>query len=46
MTSKWVRAFVEPPLAAAALPAGLADALDEARLDDEIRAEGDFSSAR
>jgi hypothetical protein len=35
------RAFVEPLLAAAGLPAGLADALDDPRWDDEIRAEGD-----
>jgi hypothetical protein len=35
------RAFVEPLLAAAGLPAGLAGALDDARWDEEIRAEGD-----
>ena len=35
------RAFVEPLLARAGLPAGLADALDDTRWDDEIRAEGD-----
>ncbi len=35
------RAFVEPLLAAAGLPAGLADALDDTRWDEEIRAEGD-----
>jgi hypothetical protein len=35
------RAFVEPLLARAGLPAGLADALDDKRWDDEIRAEGD-----
>jgi hypothetical protein len=35
------RAFVEPLLAKAGLPAGLADALDDARWDEEIRAEGD-----
>jgi hypothetical protein len=35
------RAFVEPLLAKAGLPAGLADALDDTRRDDEIRAEGD-----
>jgi hypothetical protein len=35
------RAFVEPLLARAGLPAGLADALDETRWDEEIRAEGD-----
>src|ERR1700744_3281201 len=35
------RAFVEPLLAMAGLPAGLADALDDTRWDDEIRAEGD-----
>jgi 2-hydroxychromene-2-carboxylate isomerase len=35
------RAFVEPLLARAGLPAGLAGALDDTRWDDEIRAEGD-----
>jgi mycothiol-dependent nitroreductase-like protein len=35
------RAFVEPLLARAGLPAGLADALDDSRWDDGIRAEGD-----
>jgi hypothetical protein len=35
------RAFVEPLLARAGLPAGLADALDDTRWDAEIRAEGD-----
>ena len=35
------RAFVEPLLAAAGLPAGLADALGDARWDEEIRAEGE-----
>jgi hypothetical protein len=35
------RTFVEPLLAKAGLPAGLADALDDTRWDDEIRAEGD-----
>ena len=35
------RAFVEPLLATAGLPAGLADALDDTRWDEEIRAEGD-----
>ncbi|MGH3290359.1 MAG: hypothetical protein ACRDP7_00965 [Trebonia sp.] len=35
------RAFVEPLLEKVGLPARLADALDEPRLDDEIRAEGD-----
>ena len=35
------RAFVEPLLAKASLPADLADALDDARWDEEIRAEGD-----
>ena len=35
------RAFVEPRLARAGLPARLADALDDTRWDDEIRAEGD-----
>jgi hypothetical protein len=35
------RAFVEPLLAKAGLPAGLADALDDTRWDEEIRAEGD-----
>jgi hypothetical protein len=35
------RAFVEPLLARAGLPAPLADALDDTRWDDEIRAEGD-----
>jgi len=35
------RDFVEPLLARAGLPADLADALDDTRRDDEIRAEGD-----
>ena len=35
------RDFVEPLLAKAGLPAGLADALDDTRWDGEIRAEGD-----
>jgi hypothetical protein len=35
------RAFLEPLLARAGLSARLADALDETRWDDEIRAEGD-----
>ena len=35
------RAFVEPLLARAGLPVGLADALDDAQWDAEIRAEGD-----
>jgi hypothetical protein len=35
------RAFVEPLLARAGLPVGLADALDDTRWDGEIRAEGD-----
>ena len=35
------RAFVEPLLSKAGLPAALADALDDTRWDDEIRAEGD-----
>jgi hypothetical protein len=35
------RAFLEPLLAQAGLPAGLADALDDARWDDVIRAESD-----
>jgi hypothetical protein len=35
------RAFAEPLLAAAGLPAGLAGALGDARWDEEIRAEGD-----
>jgi hypothetical protein len=35
------RAFVEPLLARLGLPAGLADALDDARRDEEIRAEGE-----
>jgi hypothetical protein len=35
------RAFVEPLLAQASLPAGLADALDDTRWDEEIRAESD-----
>jgi hypothetical protein len=34
------RAFVAPLLQKAGLPGGLADALDDARWDDEIRAEG------
>jgi len=39
------RAFVEPLLARAGLPAGLAGALDDTRWDDEIRAEGDEALA-
>jgi hypothetical protein len=39
------RAFVEPLLARADLPAGLADALDDTRWDGEIRAEGDEALA-
>ena len=39
------RAFVEPLLAVAGLPADLADALDDTRWDDEIRAEGDEALA-
>jgi len=39
------RAFVEPLLARAGLPAGLADALDDTRWDAEIRAEGDAALA-
>ncbi|HEY1822954.1 MAG TPA: hypothetical protein VGG83_23765 [Trebonia sp.] len=39
------RAFVEPLLATAGLPAGLADALDDTRWDEEIRAEGDAGLA-
>ncbi|HEY4464774.1 MAG TPA: hypothetical protein VGN41_19070 [Streptosporangiaceae bacterium] len=35
------RAFVEPLLERVGLPVGLADALDDARWDEEIRAEGD-----
>ena len=35
------RDFVEPLLAKAGLPVGLADALDDTRWDDEIRAEGE-----
>ena len=35
------RAFAEPLLSKAGLPADLADALDDTRWDDEIRAEGD-----
>jgi hypothetical protein len=35
------RAFVEPLLARAGLPVGLADALDDTRWDAEIRAEGE-----
>ena len=35
------RAFVQPLLAKAGLPTGLADALDDPRWDDEIRTEGD-----
>jgi hypothetical protein len=35
------RAFVQPLLARAGLPAGLAGALDDTRWDDEIRVEGD-----
>jgi hypothetical protein len=35
------RAFAEPLLAKAGLPAGLAGALDDTRWDDEIRAEGE-----
>lgn len=39
------RAFVEPLLVRAALPADLADALDDTRWDHEIRAEGDEALA-
>jgi hypothetical protein len=39
------RAFLEPLLASAGLPAGLGDALDETRWDEEIRAEGDEALA-
>jgi hypothetical protein len=39
------RAFVEPLLARAGLPAGLAAALDDTRLDEEIRDEGDEALA-
>jgi hypothetical protein len=39
------RAFVEPLLAQAGLPADLAGALDDTRRDDEIRAEGDEALA-
>jgi len=39
------RAFAEPLLTRAGLPAGLADALDETRWDQEIRAEGDEALA-
>ena len=39
------RAFVDPLLARAGLPAGLADALDDTRWDAEIRAEGDAALA-
>jgi hypothetical protein len=39
------RAFVEPLLAAAGLPASLANALDDPRWDEEIRAEGDEALA-
>ena len=40
------RAFVLPLLAAAGLPADLADALDDTRWDDEIRAEGVLARVR
>jgi hypothetical protein len=40
-TVRGSRAFVEPLLERVGLPAGLADALDDARWDEEIRAEGD-----
>jgi hypothetical protein len=39
------RAFVGPLLAAAGLPAGLADALDDTRWDEEIKAEGEEALA-
>jgi hypothetical protein len=39
------RAFVEPLLVRAGLPAGLADALDDTQWDGEIRAEGDEALA-
>jgi hypothetical protein len=39
------RAFVEPLLARAGLPAELADALDDTRWDEEIRAEGEAALA-
>jgi hypothetical protein len=40
-TVRGSRAFVEPLLEKVGLPVGLADALDDARWDEEIRAEGD-----
>jgi hypothetical protein len=39
------RAFTEPLLAQAGLPVGLADALDDPRWDEEIRAEGEEALA-
>jgi hypothetical protein len=39
------RAFTGPLLERAGLPAGLADALDDARWDEEIRTEGDEALA-
>jgi hypothetical protein len=43
--SRGSRDFIEPLLASAGLPAHLADALDDARWDEEIRAEGDEALA-
>jgi 2-hydroxychromene-2-carboxylate isomerase len=40
-TVRGSRAFVEPLLERVGLPASLADALDDTRWDDEVRAEGD-----
>jgi 2-hydroxychromene-2-carboxylate isomerase len=40
-TVRGSRGFVEPLLDEAGLPAGLADAVDDTRWDDEIRAEGE-----
>jgi hypothetical protein len=44
-TTRGGRAFVEPLLAQAGLPADLAGALDDTRWDEEIRAEGDEALA-
>ncbi|MGH3277615.1 MAG: disulfide bond formation protein DsbA [Trebonia sp.] len=44
-TVRGSRGFVEPLLEKADLPAGLADALDDTRWDDEIRAEGEEALA-
>lgn len=44
-TVRGSRAFVEPLLEKASLPADLADALDETRWDEEIRAEGEEALA-